>query len=232
MGLSNVAVVLPALNEVGCVAEVVEGFLPEVRRVIVVDNGSTDGTGQAAANAGAEVVLETRAGYGNACLAGIAHLASNPPEIVVFADCDGTLDPNDLHSLILPISRDEADLILGRRTRVEKGALPLHQRFGNWVACLLLRVFYGLAINDIPPFRAARWSFLAGLNLSERTYGFPAETVALARLRGGRIEEVKVAYRVRTSGQSKVAGSISGSLKAGATMMSVLLSVRFRRSSI
>jgi len=227
-----VAVVLPALNEVSCVAEVVRGFRVEVQRVIVVDNGSTDGTSQAATNAGAEVVHETERGYGNACLAGITHLATNPPEIVVFADCDGTLDPHDLRSMIIPIVHDQADLVLGRRTWVEKGALPMHQRFGNGFACFLLRVFYGLTVNDIPPYRVVRWSLLNKLNLSEKTYGFPAETVARARLRGGRIEEVQVAYRVRASGRSKVTGSISSSLKAGAIMMSVLLSVRFRRSSI
>jgi len=232
MSAENVAVILPAFNEVSCVKKVVEGFLSEVQRVLVVDNGSTDGTGQVAAKAGAEVVYEGRRGYGNACLAGISHLTSHPPDIVVFADCDGTLDPHDLSNLIFPIIHGSADLVLGRRAWVEKGALPPHQKLGNGIACLLLRILYGLAIKDIPPYRVVRWSFLAGLNLSEKTYGFPAETVARARIRGGRIEEVKVAYRIRTGGRSKVAGSIAGSLKAGATMMAVLLSVRFRRSTI
>jgi len=227
----TVAVILPALNEANCVEPVVEGFLGEGVRVIVVDNGSTDETQRIAERAGAEVVTEHARGYGNACLAGISYLRSRPPNVVVFADCDGTLDPHDLQNLTSPIRNGRADLVLGRRERVEKGALPLHQRLGNATALVLLRTLYGLAVNDIPPYRAVRWSFLAELRLSERTYGLPAETVASAARRNGRVEEVNVAYRRRLAGKSKVTGTPRTSLQAGWAMLSLLVLLRFRRIS-
>lgn len=225
----TVAVVLPALNEAGCVESVVRDFVREGARVVVVDNGSTDETGKTAERAGAEVVYETRRGYGSACLAGLSHLTSQPPGIVVFADCDGTLDPQDIHNLIKPIESGNADLVLGRRARVEHGAMPISQTFGNALTCFLLRVLYGLAIRDIPPYRAGRWSFLERLKLSEKTYGFPIETVALAARMCGRVEEVDVAYRVRAWGESKVAGSLSTAVQAGMTMIALVIALRFRK---
>lgn len=228
MNRNTVAVILPALNEVSCVRRVVEDFLHEGTRVVVVDNGSTDGTGRVAEKAGAEVVYEEAEGYGNACLAGLSYLSTTPPEIVVFADCDGTLDANDLWRLVDPINSGDADLVLGRRARVERGSLPMHQRFGNTIACFLFGILYGLSIRDIPPYRAANWSFMERLGLSQRTCGLPVETVALTALRNGRIKEVDVSYRVRIGGRSKVAGSFSGAIKAGGTMLSLLIGLWFR----
>jgi glycosyltransferase involved in cell wall biosynthesis len=232
MNRSTVAVILPALNEISCVEKVVEAFLREGTRVIVVDNGSNDGTGQAAQRAGAEVVYEKIRGYGSACLAGLSYLTSHPPQIVVFADCDGTLDPHDIRNLIAPIASGDADLVLGRRARVERGALPTHQKLGNTMACFLLQTFYGLAIRDIPPYRAGRWAFVTELGLSEKTYGLPIETVALAARRGGIVKEVEVTYRSRTTGRSKVAGSLSASMLAGVTMITLLITLRFRRQPL
>jgi glycosyltransferase involved in cell wall biosynthesis len=232
MNRSTVAVILPALNEISWVEKVVDGFLREGTRVIVVDNGSNDGTGQAAQRAGAEVVYEKIRGYGSACLAGLSYLTSHPPQIVVFADCDGTLDPHDIHNLIAPIESGDADLVLGRRARVERGALPMHQKLGNTMACFLLQTFYGLAIRDIPPYRAGRWAFVTELGLSEKTYGLPIEIVALAARKGGIVKEVEVKYRSRTTGRSKVAGSLSASMLAGVTMITLIITLRFRRQPL
>jgi glycosyltransferase involved in cell wall biosynthesis len=226
---SSVAVILPALNEERSVEFVVTGFRREGVRVLVVDNGSTDGTAETALRAGAELVREKNQGYGNACLAGISYLKAHPPEIAVFADCDGTLDSRDLQTLITPIEKDQAELVLGRRVRVENGALPLHQRVGNGIAVVMLRLLYGLDVGDIPPYRAARWTFLVDLALSERTYGLPIETLAVAARRHGRVKEVDVAYRRRIEGKSKVTGTLRTSLQAGWTMLSLLVVLRFGR---
>jgi len=103
----DVAVILPALNEIECVKQTVEGFLREGTRVVLVDNGSTDGTGEAAEKLGAEVVYESKRGYGNACLAGLSHVTSQPPSIVVFADCDGTQDSEEIEKLTAPVEAGE-----------------------------------------------------------------------------------------------------------------------------
>lgn len=221
--------ILPALNEVECVKQVVEGFLREGTRVVVVDNGSTDGTAQAAEKAGAEVVHENRRGYGNACLAGLSYLNARPPSIVVIADCDGSQDSAEIRRLTAPVESGTADLVLGRRVPVERGALAFHQRVGNAVVSFMLRRLFGVNLRDISPYRAVRWSFLRDLQLSERTYGFPIEMVVLTVLEGGRVEELDVTQRRRGGGQSKVTGSITASLNAGITMITVLIYLRFRR---
>jgi len=225
----QVAVILPALNEEGSVESVVHGFRSEGARVVVIDNGSIDRTAEIALQSGAEVVHEMKRGYGNACLAGIAYLRARAPEIAVFADCDGTLDPQELPNLVAPIKSNQADLVLGRRVRAEKGALPLHQQFGNTVARAMLWFLYGLRVGDIPPYRAVRWTFLIKLGLSEKTYGLPIETVAVAARRNGRVAEVNVGYRCRFEGKSKVTGSLRTSLQAGWAMVSLLVLLRFRR---
>lgn len=221
----SVAVVLPAWNEEEAVEGVVRGFREHADRVVVVDNGSDDRTAQAASGAGAEVVLEPRRGYGRACLAGVEHLRASPPDVVAFADCDATLDPADLPRLVRALA--EADLALGRRARLERGALPAHQRLGNDIACLGLRA-YGLRVRDVPPFRALRWSAIVRLALREPTYGLPLETLAIAARLGLRVEEVDTSYRRRV-GESKVTGTLAGSAKAALVTGSLLVRLRFRR---
>ncbi len=226
---SDVAVILPALNEIECVKQVVDGFLREGTRVVVVDNGSSDGTAQAAEKAGAEVVYENKRGYGSACLAGLSYLTARPPSIVVFADCDGAQESAEIRNIIAPIESGTADFVLGRRVPVERGALSIHQRAGNAFVCFILQRLYGLTVKDISPYRAVRWSFIKQLRLSEKTYGFPIEMVVLAVRKGGRVEEVDATYRRRAGGRSKVTGSLTASLHAGVTMITVLISLRYGR---
>ncbi|MBI1894599.1 MAG: glycosyltransferase family 2 protein [Candidatus Rokubacteria bacterium] len=218
----TVGVVIPALNEEATIDAVVAAVPRRVTdEIVVVDNGSSDRTAQVAGGAGAKVVREERRGYGAACARGLASL-SQAVEVVVFLDGDGSQDPREMEVLLTPIERGEADLVLGIRQR-GAAAHPIHARVGNWVVTTLLRWRYGLRLSDIPPFRAIRRSLLAELRMREMTYGWPVEMVVRVARRGRRIVEVPVTHRPRLGGQSKVAGTFWGSLKAGCAFLTVAL---------
>lgn len=227
--MTDVAVILPALNEEGSVQDVVQGFARHGARVVVVDNGSTDATAARARDAGATVVHEPRRGYGAACLAGLRALESDPPEVVVFADCDGTIDPADLPALVAPIEHDEADLVLGNRTDIDPGALPGKNQVARVVARLTFRTLYGLKIHDLGPFRAVRWSTTRALHLRHPTYGLPVETVARAARVKARIVEVDTRYLNRSAGQSKVGANPFQAAWVGLVMLWVPLRIRLAR---
>ena len=208
-------VIIPALNEAGNIRQLVG----EVRaiapvEVIVVDNGSTDSTAAEAKAARAEVVSEPRRGYGYACAAGVA--AVQDSDILVFMDGDGCFLPSDLPELLSPILENRVDMVLGSRARghIESGAMPAHQRFGNWLASRLMNWLYGLAITDLGPYRAIRRSLLTQLDMQEMTYGWPTEMIVKSARRGARIVEVPVIYRNRRFGQSKVSGTVRGTILA------------------
>lgn len=219
----RVGVVIPALNEEEAIGAVVAAIPRRlVEEIIVVDNGSSDRTAQVARAAGARVVREERLGYGAACARGAATL-SPPVDVVVFLDGDGSQDPKEMEALLSPITQGRADLVLGCRERGETNAHPLHARIGNWVVTTLLRWRYGLSLRDVPPFRAIRRSVLEKLGMQEMTYGWPVEMMIRVARHGGRIVEVPVTHRPRLAGQSKVAGTLWGSLKAGCAFLSVAL---------
>ncbi len=214
-----VDVVIPALDERRSLPLVVAD-LPRrsVRDVIVVDNGSSDGTGTVAASLGCVVVDEPRRGYGSACLAALAHLAglAVPPGVVVFLDADHSDHPEELPRLLAPILDGGADLVVGSRAlgAVEPGALLPQQRFGNALAAFLIRRLYGARVTDLGPFRAIRWEALRELKMVDRDYGWTAEMQVKALKAGFRYAEVPVSYRKR-SGRSKIAGTVRGTLGAG-----------------
>ena len=192
--------------------------------VVVVDNGSQDATARRARDAGARVVSEPRAGYGRACLAGLAHLARDPPEIVVFADADRSDDPADLAALVAPIAAGDADLVIGSRRlgqragRVEPGALLPQARWGNALACALMRLRWGARFTDLGPFRAARWDALERLGMADPTFGWTVEMQVRALRAGLAWAEVPVAYRRRV-GRSKISGTVNGTVRAGAKIL-------------
>ncbi|WP_412061668.1 glycosyltransferase family 2 protein [Rubrivirga sp. IMCC45206] len=223
----RVAVVIPARDEAASVGGVVDGLLAQsvpLVQVVVVDNGSRDATAEIARDAGATVVAEPRAGYGRACLAGLAAVAADPPDVVVFADADASDDPADLAALVAPIAADTADLVIGSRAlgqragRVEPGALLPQARWGNALACALIRARWGARFTDLGPFRAIRWRALEALGMRDPTFGWTVEMQVRAVRAGLRTAEVPVAYRKRI-GRSKITGTVNGTVRAGAKIL-------------
>lgn len=192
---------LPAL-----LAEVPAGF-----RVIVVDNGSRDGTSDVARRCGARVVVEARAGYGAAVQAGIEAAES---EYVAVMDGDGSFDPVELESLLRVVAEGAADLALGRRRPVARGVWPWHARVGNAVVVAWLRRTTGFPARDLAPMRVCRRADLLALDVRDRRFGYPLELLRKATNAGWRIAEYDVAYRPRAAGtRSKVSGSLRGTVR-------------------
>ncbi|SRR5258708_22323954 len=213
----NVTVVIPALNEAGCIGDLVKATLAQlIHEVVVVDNGSTDDTAGIARRAGARVVVEARRGYGYACAAGAA-AAGPQAEALVFMDGDFSFAPDEMPRLLAPLQAGQADLGLGSRVlgSIEAGSMPPPQRFGNWLVAWLMRGLYGLSVTDLGPYRAVRREVLDKLDMCEMTFGWPTEMIVKAAQRRARIVETPVSYRSRRAGQSKVSGTVEGTLKAG-----------------
>ena len=227
-GAAQVAVVIPALNEERSIAGVLAAVPPWVKQIIVVDNGSTDRTAPIAQAGGAQVVFEPRRGYGAACLAGMAALQN--PDVVVFLDADGSDDPRRMDRLVGPIARGDVDMVIGSRVlgRPEAGALRLPQRWGNALACWLMRLFWGVRYTDLGPFRAIRLCALRRLQLDARGYGWTIQMQLRAARLGLEVAEVPVRYR-RRIGISKISGTWRDVFGAGARILSsILTEMRWR----
>lgn len=218
-----VDVVIPALNEERSVGLVLSDLQDErVRHVYVVDNGSTDQTARTAAAHGAIVLTESERGYGAACLRGLSAISANPPDIVAFVDADYSDDPGEL-TLLLNAIEDGADLVIGSRVLGERepGALLPQAQFGNWLSTRLLELAFRTKFTDLGPFRAIRWEALTRLDMSDRNFGWTVEMQARAARYGLKCAEVPVSYRKRI-GQSKVTGTVKGSVQAGVKILWVI----------
>jgi dTDP-L-rhamnose 4-epimerase len=212
-------VIIPVLDEAAALGALLAAFPPGYRP-LVVDNGSTDGSGAVAAAAGAAVVVEPHRGFGAACWAGLQ--AADPADgVVCFMDGDGSLDPADLPRVAEPVLAGAADLVLGARAPSATGAWPMHARAANVVLASLVRRRTGVRLHDLGPMRAARCSQLRSLGLRDRGSGWPLEMVLSAAAAGWRLREVAVPYAPRI-GRSKVTGTVRGTFRAVADMRTVL----------
>ena len=229
------AVIIPALNEAGNIADLVretraQPILTSNDLIIVVDNGSTDETASEAAAAGAKVVSELRRGYGYACAAGAgAAREAGDVDFLVFLDGDYSSLPAELEQLLQPLQAGDAALILGSRTRghIVAGSMPSHQRFGNWLTSWLMRLLYRIDVTDLGPYRAIRTDLLDALEMQEMTFGWPTEMMVKSARRNEAILEVPVSHHSRRSGQSKVSGTIRGSILAAYYILGVTFRYAF-----
>jgi len=217
-----VALIIPARNEELSLPTVLRKVPAAVSRVVVVDNGSTDNSADVALANGAEVVYEPRPGYGSACLAGIASLKENPPDLVVFADADGSDGVENIGILLEPLLTGEAEMVLARRMPKDSEALSAQQRFGNWLATRLIHLFWGHLYQDLGPMRALTWQALLSLNIRDRDFGWTVEMQVRAVKHRLRVEEKPLPYHSRIAGKSKISRTLSGVFRAGSKILWVI----------
>jgi glycosyltransferase involved in cell wall biosynthesis len=216
-----VVLVIPAWNEAAAIGAV----LDEVPRhlvddVLVVVGGETDPTGAVAHAHGARVLVQRAPGYGAACWTGAEVAFGQGADIIAFVDGDYSDPPADLAAILAPIQQGHADLVLGCRDLGRfPDALPPHARLGNALVRLIVRLLLRRQLRDLPSYKAIRASALRQLDMREMTYGWTVEMLVKAARRRLRIVEIPVTYRPRLAGQSKVGGSLRGSLGAAYTLL-------------
>lgn len=233
-------VIIPAINEASSIDKVILDIPKEtIREIIVVDNGSEDDTISVAKNAGATVLMEKEKGYGAACLKGIDYISKkeniNEDDIIVFLDGDYSDYPGEMNIIIEPILKENYDMVIGSRVlgkklgMSENKALLPQAMFGNWLSAKLIKLFWGYSFTDLGPFRVVKYKSLIEMNMQDRNYGWTVEMQILAAKLKQKCKEVPVSYRVRI-GESKVTGTISGSLKAGVKILWTIFIYIFKDS--
>lgn len=217
--LGSCTLVLPCRDE----AAALEQLLPQVPAhypVVVVDNGSSDGTADVARRLGARVVHESTPGYGAAVQAGVSAVTT---EFVAVMDGDGSLDPREVDLLLDEVVSGRATMAVGRRRPVTRGVWPWHARLGNRMVLAWLRRRFGVTVHDIAPVRVCRRDELLRLGVRDRRFGYPVELLQRASRAGWQITEFDVCYRARARGtRSKVSGSVVGTARAARDFWRVL----------
>jgi glycosyltransferase involved in cell wall biosynthesis len=227
----TVAAIIPALNEEQAIGQVVAGIPRSVvDTIVVVDNGSRDRTAEVARAAGARVIEQCERGYGAALLAGVASVAD--ADVYVFLDGDASDVTDGLPEMVRMVRCGEAQLVLGVRSgSVEQGSLLWHQQLGNRAVTWLISHVSGRKLRDLPSLKVIDGATYRSLGMCERTHGWTAELISKAAVRGLRIVEIEAGYR-RRIGESKVSGSLRGSVLAGYRIVAAVVRVwRTERAS-
>jgi glycosyltransferase involved in cell wall biosynthesis len=227
----KVSVVIPAYNEEKAIAKTVKEFsLPFVDEIVVVDNASTDRTGELAKKARARVVKENRKGYGFSCRRA---LRSARGDIIILVEADGTFDPRDTKKLLSYIG--DADMVLGTRTCmqfVEKGAnMGLFLGYGNAFIAKLLQLLYGnVRLTDVGcTFRAIKKSTLKKIIKKFKIGGssFSPEMIIESVKTGLKVVEIPVHYRKRIGTGTITHGSNIKAFIVGLKMIWLIISRKF-----
>ena len=214
-----IKLVIPAINEEKSIGLVLQAIPSGIcTELIVVDNNSDDNTAAIAKENGATVILQKLPGYGNACLKGLEYIRENGGcDIVVFLDGDFSDHPEELPKLLAPILNGNADMVIGSRIKQlrEAGSMTPQQVFGNWLAVFLIRILFRHRFTDLGPFRAITWQALEKLKMEDKNYGWTVEMQVKAVKEKLRCVNIPVRYRKRAGGESKVSGTVKGSVLAG-----------------
>jgi len=225
---SRTLVIIPAHNAEECVAGVVRrlrnrGFA----RVRVVNNASTDRTGERAVEAGAEVISIPGRGYGLACWGGSQDLPADIEWLLYCnADASDDFDAYDDFSRLA----DDHDIILGSRIHPDdRRCMTIPQRFGNWLAPVLIRLLWGHRFADLGPQRAIRADAFRKLSMRDRGFGWTVEMQVRAVEEGLRIAEIPVRSFPRPAGKSKISGNMRGTLLAGIIILRTIGSLAWRK---
>ncbi|MGB8706222.1 MAG: glycosyltransferase family 2 protein [Gillisia sp.] len=228
---SIIKVIIPAYNEAASIAKVIAEIPDFVDEIVVVNNNSTDETEKNAEAAGATVLSETRKGYGYACLKGMEYISkqSTKPEIIVFLDGDYSDYPSEMDKIVQPILENNIDLVIGARKKElrEPGSMTFPQRFGNWLATSLMKLFFNAHFSDLGPFRAIKYKKLLELNMQDKTYGWTVEMQLKAIKQNFSYIEVPVHYKNRI-GVSKVSGTLKGAIFAGVKILGWIFKYSFK----
>ncbi|MDE0309829.1 MAG: glycosyltransferase family 2 protein [Acidiferrobacterales bacterium] len=213
----HIAVIIPALNEQASIGRVISEIPSYVDRIIVVDNDSIDATKEVSENAGAVVVDEPKRGYGKACLTGIA--AAGDSDVIAFINGSYSDYPQDLDKLIRPVVSGSCDLAIGCRQDdpLAPGGRFAHQKLGTQMVCLAIRVLHGYRFEDLGPLRCISHRVLRELQMEDEDFGWTVEMQLKAAKSGKTVLQIPVQYRKRV-GQSKISGTLRGSLMAGCKM--------------
>ena len=229
--MPSIKVIIPAYNEADSIAKVIKDIPNNVEEVIVVSNNSTDDTEANAQQAGATVLSEPRKGYGYACLKGMHYIAKQKrqPDIIVFLDGDYSDYPEELTKIVAPILNEDLDFVIGARVKRlrEQGAMTPQQIFGNWLACVLMKLMFGAKFTDLGPFRAIKYDKLLALDMEDKTYGWTVEMQLKALKQKLSYTEIPVNYRNRI-GVSKVSGTVKGSVMAGIKILGWIFKYSFK----
>ncbi len=220
----KIAVIIPVLNEEKTLPLVMRDISRDlVDEVVIVDNGSKDRTPSIAREEGATLLFEARRGYGFPCLKGIEYLKTKKPDIVAFLDGNYSDYPDEINKIVEPIVKEDYDLVCGSRVmgQAEEGALRFPVLFGNLLATVLMKLFYGFKYTDVGPFRAIKFDRLLELDMNDNL-GWTIEMQVKAVKKKFKITEVPVSYRAGT-GKSKFTGSITGIIKIGYRIIRAIL---------
>ena len=227
-----VSAIVPARNEAPCIAAVVRSLralrtpqgAPLLLEVIVADNGSCDATAQVAREAGARVIAVAQAGYGRACWEAARASHGN---VLLFVDGDGAADTADAPALIDELAHG-AHLVIGVRHAPDAGAMTHTQRFGNALACFLMRCLWRMPVADLGPHRAIRRDAFDALDLRDRSFGWTVEMQVRAHLLGLRVVQRPVQWHVRAAGVSKISGTLRGVVGAGFGILGMIARLWWR----